>query len=72
MTFENTNPIETQKPEVLENLDSLGDFSLEKTMCQELLLPLEAHETFVFTSFVENICNKNPEAKQILESGIEK
>lgn len=66
MSFEKNISPEIANPELIEKLEWLQDFSLEKIMCQELLPDLSWKETFVATRLIENICKMNPKAVKVL------
>lgn len=65
-----TAPKIEEKPKVVEALCELWDFSLEKVWISELLPWLAVNDTFIATSFIENICNRNPEALKILNKAV--
>lgn len=70
MSVEQNQTISEKPEEVLINLDKLWEFSLEQIRCQELLSKIDGRQSFVFTQFLENICNWNLEAKKILNRTI--
>ena len=72
MPFEhNTSPEISVGPEVEACLSEFAELSLEITGCKELLPGLQAKETFIATSFIENVCGINPEAAKILNPSVE-